>query len=583
MSDRATRWAAPLVAILGLATSLPSIVNQFTYDDRFIIEINPVMKSLRGWWRGFGHSYWPKIWGGDGYRPLTILAFKIQWAIGHGSPVVFHAMNIALYMLVSVLVFLLAKRILPVWAAWIVGALFAVHPVHVEAVANVVGQSELLVAAMLLGALLLYLRDRQQGVLGAKTQIGITALYAIALLSKEHAIVLPALLLACEATLVEDTVPLVRRISAQRWLYVSLGAVALSFILIRGSVLSDHAFGGFQPFVPFTTLHISRRDRILTAFSVVPQWLRLLYWPAHLSAEYGPPDIDLAQGFALWQLPGMAVLASIIGVGFYARRRQPVIAFGIAFACIALLPSSNFVLPAGIILAERTLFLPSVGAMLILGAVAVYCADVAARRHALRSFSVSAGAACALLLGAGIARSVLRDRKWRDNETLFRQSVVDSPRAYRSHFMLGSWAFENHRPSEGERELRRALNLFPYDPFVAFAMAEQYRNAGRCPAAMPMYRWMLDIDRNFALGFTGYSICLLETGRYPEAKAMALDAMRHNGDTTDLRRIIALADSVLAEQGSVRSAPPTGLAPGPGKVPDSMQKTAEKRSAQPRD
>ena len=580
MNERLRRLAAPLVALLALAASLPGLMNRFTYDDRFIIELNPVMKSLHGWWRGFGEAYWPKIWGGDGYRPLTILAFKVEWAIGHGSPVAFHVVNIALYALVSVFVFFLARRMLPMWAAWIVGALFAVHPVHVEAVANIVGQSELLVAAVLLGAMLLYLRDRQRGLLRVGTLGGIVALYAIGLFSKEHAIVLPALLLAAELTIVEDATPLRQRLLSQRWLYVALGAVAVAFVLIRGAVLSDHAFGGFQPFVPFTSLHISQRDRILTAFGVVPQWLRLLYWPAHLSAEYGPPAIDVAQGFALWQVPGMIVLAGIVGVGFSARRRQPVIAMGIAFACIVLLPSSNFVLPAGIILAERTLFLPSVGAMIIVGAVAVYSADVARRRQALRSFSMAAGAVCTLVLSAGLVRSVLRDRTWRDNETLFRQSVVDAPRAYRAHFMLGSWAFENHRPSEGERELRRALNLFPYDPFVAFAMAEQYRNAGRCPAAMPMYRWMLDMDKNFALGFTGYSICLLETGRYPEAKAMALDAMRYNGNMTDLRRIIALADSVMAKQASVGSVSPVAFTGSHSKLPDSVQKTAGKHPVQ---
>ena len=94
------------------------IVNRFTYDDRYIIELNPAMRTLHGWWRVFQTSYWPKDWGGDGYRPFTILAFKIQWAIGHGNPAVFHAVNILLYAAVSVLVFVLARRVLPLWSAW---------------------------------------------------------------------------------------------------------------------------------------------------------------------------------------------------------------------------------------------------------------------------------------------------------------------------------------------------------------------------------------------------------------------------------------------------------------------------------
>lgn len=574
MSERWRQWATPFIAVLAVAASLPGIVNKYTYDDRFIIELNAVVHSLHGWWRGFAHSYWPPIWGGDGYRPLTILAFKIQWVIGHGNPLVFHVVSIALYAIVSVLVFLLAKRILPAWAAWIVAALFAVHPVHVEAVANLVGQSELLVATFLLCATLLFLRDRGQGGLRGQTIVAIAGLYAAACFSKEHAIVLPALLLACELTVIRDDTPLVKRVLAQKWLYLSLAAIAVVFVLIRGAVLADHGFAGFQPFIPFSTLHITRRDRILTAFGVVPQWLRLLYWPAHLSAEYGPPEIDVAQGFALWQVPGMFILAAIVGVGLVARRKQPVIALGIAMVCIALLPSSNFVLPAGIILAERTLFLPSIGAMVIVGAVAVYGADVARRRYALRQFAALTGVACALLLGAGIARSVARDRNWRDNETLFRQSVVDAPRAYRAHFMLGSWAFENNRPSEGEREIRRALNLFPYDPFVALVVAERYRNSGKCSAAMPMYQWIMAMEKDFPLGMAGYSICLLETGHYAEAKSIALRGLKVVGDTEDLRKVIVLADSVVAAK-AANARPPIALVGAPSKVPESMQKTAE--------
>jgi hypothetical protein len=578
MSDWRTRLAAPFVALLALAASLGSIVNEFTYDDRYIIELNPVMRSLHGWWRVFQSSYWPKEWGGDGYRPLTILAFKIQWAIGGGRPVVFHAANIALYALVSVLVFFIARRILPLWAACVVAALFAAHPVHVEAVANVVGQSELIVASLLLGATLLYLRDRQRGELRPGTLASIVLLYVAACFSKEHGIVLPALLLACELTVVTDPATLRARLLTQRWLYLSLAVVAISFVMVRSTVLSDHALAGFQPFTPFASLHISRRDRILTALGVVPQWVRLLYWPAHLSSEYGPPDIEIAQGFAFTQLPGLIVLASILGVGFVARRRQPVIAFGVALACITLLPSSNFVLPAGILLAERTLFLPSVGAMIIVGAVVAYAESVARRRHAIRSFAIAGGVVCSALIAAGIVRSERRARIWHDSETLFRQAVIDAPNAYRAHFMLGAWAFEHKRQREGERELRRSLNLFPYDPYVAFNLAEQYRQSDRCGAAVPMYRWIMNMDKNFPLGHTGFSICLLKTGSFVEAKRTALDALRFGGDSVALREVISFADSAAAASAAAKTAG-ASVRPGPSKVPETMQKTAESASA----
>src|SRR5262249_24103169 len=189
----------------------------------------------------FASSYWPRDWGGDGYRPLTVLAFKIEYALGHGSPVVFHAANIALYALASVLVFQLARRLLPLWAAWTTAALFAVHPVHGEAVANVVGQSELLVGITLLAATSLYLRDRLRGPLRPVTAAQLFALYAVACFAKEHGIVLPAILGAAELFVIRDELPLGERIRRLRPVYLTFVLIAVIFVGVRSRVLADHS------------------------------------------------------------------------------------------------------------------------------------------------------------------------------------------------------------------------------------------------------------------------------------------------------------------------------------------------------
>jgi protein O-mannosyl-transferase len=572
MTIRWPHWARPTIALLALASSIVGIVNWFTYDDRYVIELNPATRDLHAWWRAFLTSYWPKDWGGDGYRPLTILAFKIEGAIGGGIPVVHHATNILLYVAISLLVLALARRLLPLWAAWVVAALFAVHPVHVEAVANVVGQSELLVGAALIGAVLLYVRDRQAGPLRVSTAWAIAGLYTIACFAKEHGIVLPALLGVAELTVIVEPTRLMERVRRLRLFYLMLALIAVSFIWVRSLVLADHGIGGFVPFMPFGTLHSTARDRVLTALGVVPEWVRLLFWPAHLASEYGPPGIEIAQGYSISQLPGLVLLAAILGLGVGLRRRQPVISFGIAFVCVTLLPVSNFILPAGIVLAERTLFLPSVGAMLMVGGAAVWIADVVRAKRGERRLVIVARALLAIVLLTGAVRSALRTRVWRDNETLFHQAVIDSPLAYRAHFMLGAWDFEHDLKRDGEMEYRKALNLFPYDPTLSYNMADQYRAAGMCGPAIPLYRWTRGIAPSFPMGHTAFAWCLFNQGNYDEAKLMALDAMRFGADLKAMRRIMFLADSAKAADARAKLGAPSA---GASKLRDSSQKTVE--------
>lgn len=575
------------IALLAIAASATGIVNEFTYDDRPVILDNPFMRDLNGWWRVFSQTYWPADWGSDGYRPLTSLAFKLEFALSGGSSMVVHGVNIALYALSAVLAFYLARRVLPDWCAWVVAALFAVHPVHVEAVANGVGQSELLVAVFMIPAVTLYLRDRMRdgGELAPRTIAAILLLYAGACFSKEHGVVLPALLVAAELTLIADAAPIRERARRLRPFYLGLTAIAVGFLAARSRVFAGQGIVGFQPFQPFASLHLSSTDRILTAISVVPEWFRLLYWPAHLSSEYSPPDTEIAQGPAMSQLPGLMLLLAILALGVALRRKKPALSFGIAFAAITLLPSSNFLVTTGIVLAERTLFLPSLGAMIVLGAVLVPALE-AWRASRARAARFAPELLCGAVLLTGIIRSERRATVWHDNDTLFRRALVDSPDGYRPHYMLGSWLFQHGHYREGEAEYKIALKLFPYDPYMTFNLAEQYRKFGLCAPAIPYYRWTWDLDPDFPMGRTQLANCLLEVGQYDSAKVAAMGALKAGGPSRITHRLITLADSSKAAAlSAVKKNDTTGgvavarkILPG-GKLPETLQKAAGNKGA----
>ena len=534
MTARDRAWWLPLVAVAGLAllASANSIVNGFTYDDVALIQNAERVHSWRGWWSEFSRTYWPE---GDGYRPFTVVAWRAQWMLGGGSPALFHTVNVVLHIATSVAVFWMATAMLPVAAAWIAAALYAVHPVHVEAIANVVGQSELAVALLVVLAVGLYVHARLAGTLTTARWVAIGALFGAACLFKEHAIVLPVLLLLADATVLRDE----RRPAAGslRAGYLALALIGAAYLLARSRVVLD-GISGFRPFIVFESLQLSSTDRVLTMIGVAPEWLRLLLWPARLATQYSPPSTEVAQGVSVSLLPGVLVLLGVVGLAIVCWRRSPVTSFGIAWLIVTLLPSSNFVLPAGFIIAERTLLLPSVGAMIAVGSGvwAVW------KLVSARPITKRAGLAwLAIVLVLGIAHSYARNRVWHDDDRLWRQGVLDAPRSYLAHFRLGVHLFASGDYRGGETHYRDAINLFPHDPLMAYSFAEQLRAAGQCRAAIPIYHWLFDAWPDSRRGHLGYAACLLGEQRYDDARHEALVWLARGGRIDLARQVLASA------------------------------------------
>lgn len=529
-------WWLPIIAVAGLALAASgnSIANGYAYDDVALIQRVPRVHSWDGWKQEFARTYWP---GGDGYRPLTMLGWRAQWALGGGSPSVFHTVNVALHVTTSVAVLWMASAILPLMAAWIVAALYSVHPVHVEAIANVVGQSELAVALLVVLSIGLYVHGRARGSITPHRWAGIGILYGIACLFKEHAIVLPALLPLAEATVVRDNAPLRERLARTRLPLLTLLLVGACYLIARSRVVPD-GLTGFRPFIVFEALQTSTTDRILTMVGAATEWLRLMLWPARLTTQYSPLDIDVAQGPSLSQLPGFLVLLGTVGLMLACWRKSPTTSFGIGWLILTLLPTSNFLAPAGFILAERTLLLPSVGAMIAVTS-GLWWLWQRFRPH--RTLRVACAGAFAIVLGLGVARSFVRNSVWHDDDRLWRQGVLDAPDSYLAHFRLGLYLLSNRQQSQGEAHYRRAIDLFPHDPLLGYALAEQLRFAGKCDAAIPIYRWLFEAWPDSPRGHLGYATCLLGQGRFDEARHEALVWIRRGGRVKQARQILIAA------------------------------------------
>lgn len=262
-----------------------------------------------------------------------ILSFALDWLASGGSPLWFHAVTITWHAIASTLVAASALAVMGPVAALVAGLLFAVHPVHVEAVASVVGRAEAMAGAGVLVALLLHRRG---------SVLAIPA-FLFALLSKEHALVFPLL------ALVHDRVldPPQQRTRLLHGGYVAIGVVWLAVValLFHDQPFSDTA----SRFVGASVV-----ERLPTVLAVVPHYVRLLAAPFSLSGDYEPQVIPEPVGITGAQIAGVLTLVAGLVALIMAWRRAPKAAFALAWIPVTIAPVSNVLLPTGVTLAERT-------------------------------------------------------------------------------------------------------------------------------------------------------------------------------------------------------------------------------------
>ena len=453
MDSRDRRLYLAVIAC-ALVPYLPALWNGFAMDDLYIIVWNPLVHSVQGVWRAFGGPYWPPDLGGQMYRPLPLATFAVDWTIAHGHPAWFHAMNLIWHAGVAVIVAIFARRLADWTAALATGLVFAVHPVHVEAVANVIGLAELMAAAWV--CLAVYAAVVRQDVLlsGAALVLG--------LLSKENAVVAPALIGWAWI------VGLPSRPTSRRML-----AFAASWVVIAGAYLAVrsvvlHPYARLHAIAPVFLGESALAGR-LTAIAALGDVLRLLLVPLTLRVDYSPAERTIVRSVLDGRfLIGLACLAIWAGLLVMAWRRQRRLeAYGLGWIAIAFLPVSNLLFSSGVLLAERTLYLPSVGLALAAG--------VALARLPVPRFRIALG----LLVIAGGVRSALRTPVWHDDFAVTQSILEDSPNSYRGPARSAA-IFQSHRqPERALAALRNAAQTYDRDPTLFIAGADAAFTLGR--------------------------------------------------------------------------------------------------------
>jgi len=440
------------VAACAIVVYLGALGNRFALDDISIIFRNGLVHHLSGVWRAFAAPYWPR-WYEDfsAYRPLPIASYALDWAVG--TFWWFHTVNLVWHAAASVLVAMLARRYLRATGALAAGLLFAVHPVHVEAVANVIGRAELMAAVFAL--LAVYAALVRGSILWS------TVALAFGLLSKENAAVVPGLIVW--AWILDLGRPTRRRALGFVGAWVGLGA---AYGLVRWLVLYPHPQ---VTSVAPVFLGASALDVRLTAIAAVADFTRLLLVPLTLRVDYSPAERTLVTSFGdpRFLAGAFCVLAWIFFIVLAWKRRERMIAFGLGWIGIALAPVANLFFPIGVLIAERTLYLPSVGLVLVAGALL--------ERLPVRAYAVALG----LLTIAGGVRSALRVPVWLDNNTLLMSILNDSPHSYAGPAQMGDTYLQVREPQKALAAFERAIEVYPMVPRLYMEAADAAMQLGR--------------------------------------------------------------------------------------------------------
>src|SRR5437763_439493 len=450
------------LAVAGCAVLvyLGALWNGFALDDRPIIALNPLVQASSGVWQAFLHPYWPPAFGGQLYRPLAVATYALDARLDGSAW--FHLVNLLWHAGASVAVAALARRWAGERSALVAGLLFAVHPVHVEAVANVAGRAELMAALFSMLAVYAALVRGSVGWSAAALALGV--------LSKENAVVVPALVVW--GWLAGLARPGRRGALAFAISWAVLGA---AYVALRAAVLRHSTrflelapvFDGAGP--------VAIRLTAVAAFADVG---RLLVFPLTLRADYAPAErtlvTSLLDGRLLFGLACVAAWATLLTWAW--RRARMLEAFALGWIAIALLPVANLVVPVGVLIAERALYLPSAGLVMALG---TWLERVAQRRVWL---------VLAALVPAGAARTALRVPVWRSDNTVTLSILEDSPRSYRGPQYAAQILQAARQPERALEYYRVAFSIYPQDSRLLIGAADAAYTLGRRDTADSLLR-----------------------------------------------------------------------------------------------
>lgn len=437
----APSWLIPAaLAALAFAVYTNSIPNSFIGDDKIQLLKNPLVTDPANVARLFRSSVWSILGiSGNYYRPVQFLLYMLVYQCAGFSASAFHLLMVLLHAVNTVLVYSLVRRISTIRTAAAAAALFAVHPIHTETVDWIAALPDLAVTTLALAGILWF--ARRDGAPRSLAIAGHCGIYLLALLTKETGVMLLPLYGGFAFFCLAHRRQEFRRNAP---LYAAMTATFGVYLAMR-----VNALGSLAP-AQQTFFHPTPVSFVLSAVVTAAQYLGGLLWPANLNYFH---IFHPTESVTLALVVSALAIATVAALFF--RARTPAISYGIFWIAVTLAPALNLTGVGQNVFAERYLYLPSVGFCWI----AAWCWDwLAARRQTL------AWAAAAVVLLTCAAVTFGRNQDWRDDFTLLRLTLAQSPTSGWLHNSMAGVYVERSQFESALAEERLAVQYEPRSP-----------------------------------------------------------------------------------------------------------------------
>lgn len=508
-----------------------SIWGDFVYSDIPLVQQDPFYKEGHPFTDCWKRDYWTESMAQGLYRPLTVYSYWLNAKItGIYSPA-FRAVNLALHMLTVLIVFNLALRLrLGRMSAFLAGILFAVHPLHTEAVIPAFGRAEILCGLFIFGGLLfhIYVRKNMWFSLGAAVCL------TLACWSKEHGVALLPLCVLYDiysGRLKTKPFALKKEMMVYIVYMFFLTVVAAMRIKAMGSLLP--AMTNFDAFFDNQLALCSAPIRILTAIDIQGLALIKFIWPQTLSHDYSFAQILPLK--SIFDVSGIAVAILILLVPFaltvlFPELKRKIIFFSFSYI-VCVLPAANIITPTGTIFAERLYYIPSIWLC--------FAAACILMRISLKINGRLFVAAMMIVIFAFSIRTYVRSSDWHDQHSISLAGTRTSPKSAKSWNNLAVRLAHLHDFKEAVNACDKAIEIHPEYRMALMNRAFYHIKLGNFDSAEKDLRKLISLGTSSPEVYNKLGGLLANRGKYPDALEFWRISLKLDDKQTMIKNAVA--------------------------------------------